>query len=130
MRGYTHRCRILPGTRKILHRGVKNTTAGRYRKASPPPPSNSEKIPYKSRTRGSTAPYEGKQEDDADTIFVRYVELGEGVMESVTPDVEDAMPVDDEWSRPILFGSEASAQHFFLIHRFLEAESQELVMED
>jgi hypothetical protein len=58
------------------------------------------------------------------------VELGEGVMESVTPDVEDAMPVDDEWSRPILFGSEASAQHFFLIHRFLGAESQELVAED
>lgn len=51
-------------------------------------------------------------------------------MESVTPDVEDAMPVDDEWSRPIPFGSGASAQYFFLIHRFLEAESQELVAED
>lgn len=35
----------LPETRKILHRGVKNTTAGRYREASPPPPSDSEKIP-------------------------------------------------------------------------------------
>ena len=35
---------------------------------------------------------------------------------------EDATPADDEWSLPILFGSEASAQHFFLIHRLLEAE--------
>jgi hypothetical protein len=41
-------------------------------------------------------------------------------MEYVKPD--DALPPDNEWSLPILFGSEASAQHFFLIHRFLEAE--------
>jgi hypothetical protein len=123
----------LPGTRKKLHRRVKNSTAGRHRDESPPPPSDSEKIPYKPRTRGSRASYdEGEQEEEgnADTIFVRYVELGEGAMESVTPNVEDAMPVDDEWSLPILFGSEASAQHFFLIHRFLEVESQELLAED
>lgn len=37
-----------------------------------------------------------KNKEDADTIFVRFVELGEEVMESVTPDVEDAMPLDVE----------------------------------
>jgi hypothetical protein len=31
-------------------------------------------------------------------------------MEVLKPDAEDAIPVDDGWSLPLLFGSEASAQ--------------------
>lgn len=46
-------------------------------------------------------------------------------MEYVKPNVEDALPINNEWSLPILFGSEASAQHFFLVHRFLESERLE-----
>jgi len=62
--------------------------------------------------------------------FIRYTELGKGVMEYVKPNVEDALPPNDEWSLPILFGSEASAQHFFLIHHFLEVEQLEPGMQN
>jgi hypothetical protein len=52
-------------------------------------------------------------------------ELEEGAVEYVKSSVEDAFSPNNEWSLPILFGSEASAQHFFLVHRFLKAERRE-----
>ena len=132
-------------TRESLPRPAKMHPKGKYRDTSPPPPSKSDKIPYtykpgKRRPKGE--PKEGtktkggektrekeKAETKAETetketdpIFIRYTELKEGAMEYVKPNVEDALPPNNEWSLPILFGSEASAQHFFLIHRFLEAE--------
>ena len=109
-------------TRESLPRLAKMHPKGKYREArSPPPPSDLDKIPY--RPRSETADGEGNpNEEGADIKFIRYTELEEGAMEYVKPNVEDAMPPDNEWSLPILFGSEASAQHFFLIHRFLEAE--------
>ena len=63
-----------------------------------------------------------KKKKGKDVEFFRYTEFEEDEMEHVKLNVEDALPTDDEWTLPILFGSEASAQHFFLIHNFLEAE--------
>jgi hypothetical protein len=57
--------------------------------------------------------------------FIRYTELKDGPMETVKPNVEDARALDDIWSLPILFGSKASVQHFFLIHCFLKASWKE-----
>ena len=115
-------------TRESHPRPAKMHPKGKYREASPPSPSESDKIPYKpgkrtGKRRSKAADSKGKpktKEEDAE--FIRYTELEEGAMEYVKPNVEDALPPNDEWSLPILFGSEASAQHFFLIHRFLEAE--------
>ena len=113
-------------TRAYLPREGKKTLPGMYHIPSPSPPSDSEKFPYKPRHKGSGTPdgeREPKGEKNTKKLqFKRYTELGEGGMETVKPNVEDATPADDEWSLPILFGSEASAQHFFLIHRLLEAE--------
>jgi len=105
-----------------------------YLVPSPSPPSESEKLPYKLRQKGSKGT-EGEEqptgkENSKNVQFERYTELGEGGMETVKPNVEDATPIDDEWSLPILFGSEASAQHFFLIHQFLEAEWEVRGVED
>ena len=102
-------------TREIHPRPAKMHHKGKYREVSPPPPSESDKIPYRPHS-------EADEEPDTKIKFIRYTELEEGAMEYVKPNAEDAIPPDDEWSLPILFGSEASAQHFFLIHRFLEGE--------
>jgi hypothetical protein len=113
-------------TQEHLPHRTKNVAKGTYCDPPPSPPCESEKVPYKPRPRGSKAPGgEGDargQENTKNVQFKRYTELKEGAMETVKPNVEDATPVDDEWSLPILFGSEASAQRLFLIHRFLEAE--------
>ena len=71
-------------------------------------------------TEGETQPMEKK--NSKNVRLECYIELGERGMDTVKLNVEDAMPVDNEWSLPILFRSEVSAQHFFLIHRFFEAE--------
>ena|ERR1700734_3756285 len=88
--------------------------------------SKSEKLLYKLWQKGSKVTEgEGQltgKENSKNLQFECYTELGEGGMETVKPNVEDTTPVDHEWFLPILFGSEASAQHFFLIHWFLEAE--------
>ena len=120
--------------REYLPRDKKKAVKGMYLVPSPSPPSESEKIPYKLGQKGSKAT-EGEEqptgEENSKTLqFARYTELGEGGMETVKPNVEDATPVDDEWSLPILFGSEASAQHFFLVHRFLESEWEARGAED
>lgn len=115
-------------TRKSHPRPAKMHPKGKYRDASPPPPSGSDKIPYKpGKRRSKAADREGelKTKEGTNAKFIRHTELEEGAMESVKPNVEDALPPNNEWSLPILFGSEASAQHFFLIHRFLEAERLE-----
>jgi hypothetical protein len=114
-------------TRENLPRLAKMHPKGRYREAhSPPPPSESDKIPYNPRSQADSeaADDEGEPErkERKGDNFIRYTELEEGTMEYVKPNIEDALPPSDEWTLPILFGSEASAQHFFLIHRFLEAE--------
>ena len=104
---------------------------GKYRDASPPSPSESDKIPYKpGKRRSEVADSGGKpktkeepeKKEGKKAKFIGYAELEEGAMDYVKSNVEDALPPNDEWSLPILFGSEAPAQHFFLIHRFLEAE--------
>ena len=112
-------------TRECLPRPAKTHAKGKYRDLSPPSPSGSDKIPYtykpgKRRPKGAPKKKEVKKKKEAE--FIRYTELEEGTMECVKPNVEDAFPPENNWSLPILFGSEASAQHFFLIHRFLEAE--------
>ena len=112
-------------TRESLPRLAKMHHKGKYRDApSPSPPSESDKIPYKPSSKAATADGEREQEtkEGKDAKFIRYTELDDDEMEYVKPNIEDALPPNDEWSLPILFGSEASAQHFFLIHRFLEAE--------
>jgi hypothetical protein len=105
-------------TREMHPRPAKMHHKGKYRDASPPPPSESDKIPYRPRSEAG----DSEGEPETEVKFIRYTELEEGAMEYVKLNVEDALPPDNEWSLPILFGSEASAQHFFLIHRFLEAE--------
>ena len=128
-------------TRENRPRPAKMHPKGKYRDASPPPLSESDKIPYKLRRseasdsensdgRGKPEKEEEPKTEEPKTEepkkkkaeFFRYTELEEDEMEYVKPNVEDALPSNDEWSLPILFGSEASAQHFFLIHRFLEGE--------
>jgi hypothetical protein len=114
--------------REQPHRAVKKSGEGMYRDESPPPPVEFDKIPYKPR---KTALGDGERiEENTNPIFIRYTELGEGLIEPVKPNVEDAMALDDAWSLPILFGSEASAQRFYLIHRFLEAAWQERGAQD
>ena len=114
-------------TREIHPRPAKMHHKGKYRDSSPPPPSESDKISYKPRSEVSDCEGGPKKKDKKkkkkkkEVEFIRYTEF-EGATEYVKPNVEDALPSNDEWSLPILFGSEASAQHFFLIHRFLEAE--------
>jgi hypothetical protein len=73
---------------------------GKYRDASPPPPSGSDKIPYKpGKRRSKTADEEEgpKTEEGTDTKFIRYTELEEGAMEYVKPNVEDALPPNNGW---------------------------------
>ena len=115
-------------TRETLPRFAKMHAKGKYREAhSPPPPSESDKIPYNPRSEATDGERERKKKKEKkkkgkDVEFFRYTEFEEDEMEHVKLNVEDALPTDDEWTLPILFGSEASAQHFFLIHNFLEAE--------
>ena len=110
-------------TRESLPRSAKFHLKGRYREApSPPPPSESDKVPYNPRSQAAVGDGEPEMKEGKDGNFMRYTELEKGTIEYLQPNVEDAIPPNDEWTLPILFGSEASAQHFFLIHRFLEAE--------
>ena len=110
-------------TRQSLPRSVKVQLKGKYREApSPPPPSESDKVPYNPRSQAAVGDGEPEMKEGKDGNFMRYTELEKGTIEYLKPNVEDAVPPNDEWTLPILFGSGASAQHFFLIHRFLEAE--------
>lgn len=54
-----------------------------YRDESPPPPVEFDKIPYKPR---KTALGDGECiEENTNPIFIRYTELGEGLIEPVKP---------------------------------------------
>ena len=106
-------------TRKNLPRSAKVHSKGKYREASPPPLSESDKVPYNPRSEAEVSEGEAETEEEN---FIRYTELEQGKMEYLKPNAEDALPPNDEWTLPILFGSETSAQHFYLIHRCLEEE--------
>ena len=107
-------------TRKNLPRSAKVHSKGKYREASPPPLSESDKVPYNPRSEAEVS--EGEAETEEEDNFIRYKKLEQGKMEYLKPNAEDALPPNDEWTLPILFGSETSAQHFYLIHRCLEEE--------
>ncbi|KAF8808152.1 hypothetical protein BYT27DRAFT_7166729 [Phlegmacium glaucopus] len=56
--------------------------------------------------------------------FFHYMDLGPHSMEYERADVNDAAPTDDEWTLNILFGSAASAQHFYLILQMQLSEQE------
>jgi hypothetical protein len=99
-------------TREHLPRASKNILKGAYVDKSPSPPSESEKMPY--------MPHRGEQEEQPEG----------GGLETIKDNAEDAMPADNEWSLPIRFGSHTSAQHFFLVHRFLKEQQNSQGAED
>ena len=79
------------------------------------PIKSSDKLPYSPRRKGQ------KRAKERSDHAIRYTDLGHE-MEPVKEDVEEATPIDDEWSGYILLGSPASNQRLFLIHRFLSTE--------
>jgi hypothetical protein len=78
-----------------------------------------EKVLYNHRSQGKTP---GPR---VTASVQRYTDLGPDEMAVFNGDVEDAMPPADEWSKFILFGTEASNQHFFFIHRWLKEQRGE-----
>jgi hypothetical protein len=80
---------------------------------------DNDKVSYKHPSRGETPGHR------VTASVQRYTALGSDVMAVFNGDVEDAMPPADEWSKFILFGTEASNQHFFFIHRWLKEQRGE-----
>jgi len=78
---------------------------------------------HSSESRGETKKVPGHRV----SALQRYTDLGPGGdMDVLKGDVENAMPEIDEWSGNICFGTGASNQRLFLIHRWLKKERGEV----
>jgi hypothetical protein len=114
-------------TREYLPCEGKNTVQG----MCPSPPFESEKVPSTPRRKDSKSPEEEVEPGNSKNAQLkRQTDLGEGGMATVKTSAGDAVPAEDEWSLPILFGSEASLQRFSLIHRLLKEEWNVRVLGD
>ena len=82
--------------------------------------SDNDKVSYESHSsHGKT---KSQRIGSQATVARRHTTVDPDEMAVLQDNVEDAMPATDEWSEYILFGTQASNQRLFLIHRWLEVQ--------
>jgi hypothetical protein len=89
---------------------------GIYNYFDNPEEDDDDKVSYKHPSRGE------RDGPRVSAAVRRYTDLKNVDMDAYKTDVEDAMPPAGQWSNYILFGTKASNQRLFLIHRWLKEQ--------